>query len=563
MRRIVIGILVVFIATMTMNLSLALPAVAEDRLPAAVPYGWPNAVAEFQRRPTGLPGGTLAVPWRATNPDSFDCNGFGITDGPVPTCGAGVLADGRAAIAFEQWVKVGDGGAMGSEGVEPRLFVRAWNGKGWTPVGQGISLSPTGKPLSFSGAELRWPVDPTAGKALPYWHGSCRVLWGRREFWFGGFFTATDLRIGAVDDGNRDQGQAGRVDQLTMLWGANPNDRSEHAMGLRMWRMKAGRWVETKTVPMKHDATGEKTTGDIKTRTFQETFMMDVDPAGHVYLCTARGITKETTNTVTRAYPVKIVRYAGAGDEPPALWALDPLALEGSPFVSSQKGYGEPYGYMVLWTRGAFPLLGIQYRGIREKQVWRYWKLAANKWTLLWNGNDQDSASEFGRPVGQRPDGYPVWWFRKGGQPNNDFSGHPYYAEWQAGTEAGGGKFVEEKLPSFAPGSFSDVYPGQTVTWHNGQPLLAVTGVSRYLADATRTRQRLHAALWMRRAGQWVNAIGAAPAFTRQFHGGHDGILFAQAVVSAPSEAILLWKNDLPIHGPSGTYAATITLPQQ
>jgi hypothetical protein len=488
-----------------------------------------------------MPGGTLATPWRATNAYSFDTNGFGIADGPVESCGAGVLADGRAAIAFEHWVQV-------AEGIEPRLSVRTWDGRGWAQVGQDISLSSTGKPYSFSGSEFNfWPTDPRSHQQVRYWNGSCRVQFGALEFWYAGWFYAVDVRIGAVHNSIGNDGVAGQVDQLTLLrW----TSEFRKEVCLVIWRLQAGHWVEkcaAETPPYVQEPYSADSTIRMRKNT-----TIDVDKAGNVYLCVARQIVVDKADTCTRTYPVEIVRYPGDGQEKLVTWALN---------TQEYNRLGEPTGRVVLFVHGAFPLLGIEYTMGHGKRVWGYLKLVENTWTPLWRGKDAFDAAQFDMPMGQAPDGYPVWLYTKKAL-NDSIWGQAYFAEWRS--LANGGQFIEERLPMFQSGSFTDVWPnsGKSIIWYHGQPMLAVAGVSRYGNDETSiNKQRLHVALWTRCDGRWIN-VGATtrPAYTRPFHCGHDGISGACAVVSAKSEALLLWFNNLPVEGPAGTYAAVTTI---
>lgn len=441
--------------------------------------------------------GSLGRGWSATHPGSFDTRGFGLADGPVTGAFDCIsLPDGRAAIACEQWT------ALDARRARLQIVTRVLGERGWAPLASPLDLEP--EPIA---------IEP-----------SMRRTWRRAPLLLGPHRRVQTLTLTALPTGTL---------QLTILHASRDNHRHIQAWQLgpeRTWALVLDAVVQLEPGSQRESA-------------------LEVAADGTVYLLSRvillqPGGPAQFRLSLHRAANGKLVRLP-----------FDPPA--------EQLAHFRPREHARLLVDGPFPVLawaGIRGgrpapSGFNAVQYWR-WQADRQTWSLLWaEPAEQEQADRYGLPAAQRPDGLPVWvWNRPLPPEQGSFAYEPCFVE--TGPEGP----LEQPLPPLRPGTRTDLWGRAARVHYLGHtPVLVSPVVSRVVRRGVPVpdQHRLHAVAWARVDEAWLLLGGVA--YTRRFHGGHDGITAARAAVDPRGNAVLVWGNALPIHGPFCLFAARWT----
>jgi len=442
--------------------------------------------------PSDGPAGWLGGGWQAAGPASYDPTTFGIDSRPIGPFAAVTLADGRPAVIYEA-VR----GAALDEATRV-LRVRALVDGRWVDVADPLLL---GELEPAEVRERRW--------------GSQVYLVGPRRFDQIEARPAPEggLEIVALEAEPRDE--FGHV---------LPHERVIHR---HLWR--DGAWQEHRSFELRMP--GEPL-GDVAGP------RIELSSHGSLYFHEGRRIAGRATACVRRR----------EGDR----WAaMDYEAPGDGRGVSGMRD-------LRLFVEAAQPLLATLGQQVHQGRIIHgdiVLRWTGTRWRPLFDDPQvQAKARRYGMPIGQRPDGMPVWVHTAtvGRSRSNPLGEQVRFVE-----PADDGRFIEQRLPGFAVRATMRLEATPELWYAGGRPMLAFAGLA---ATDDRRRDgplnRLCVAVFERVGGRWHNlGRGESPAYSRPLHGSTDRIFRAVARPGAAA-TLLLWQGPAPIGGPTTLYAA-------
>lgn len=446
------------------------------------------------RGPAGMP----AKPWRQSNPRSFDPKTFGLTNGPVGDAfGALVLPDGRCAAVFEQTILDARGNFINY------LFVRTCHDGKWVDV--------------VAARELR-NDGPADGKS------KFVRRWGSLVFPMG-YMQYEKMAWTARPDGTV---------KLLMGWSAKSTPPDHRRLDLL--RFKDGKWLPDQTLRLEVPGSGS---GNV------HGYQLSFDDKGHPVYVELRNDPPPGGRV---RYRPRVVIRRWQQDAWQDMDYLAPDLEEGQVPTSVSRVVMDPAGTFDLLVVGRQKVLS---RGADRRVVTagEYFKREGDRWLRLLEPPMEEKVKEFGLPIGRGPDGMPVWLHTRTEGPGE-------LAQQMTVVTLEGGDLVFRPLPRISPRVVQGFYTGKVHLGRSaaGNDILTLVGTYR-LPGRREGRAHLYVGVYRFNGKQWTDlAQGPWPAYRRPFHGGHDGISSAVAAVGK-QQALLLWSNPIPIHGPDALFA--------
>ncbi len=439
-----------------------------------------------------------ATPWQQSNPRSFDPKTFGLTNAPVGDAHAAVvLPDGRCAAVFEQTIPDARGNFVNY------LLVRTCRGGKWVDV-----VAPR---------ELR-NDGPADGKS------KFIRRWGSLVFPMG-YMQYEKMAWTAGSDGTV---------KLLMGWSAESTPRGHRRLDLLSF--KKDRWQADQTLRLEVPGTvtgpvqGYQLSFDEKGRAVYVELRNDPPPRGQV-----------------RYRPRVVIRRW----EKDTWQELDYLAPEGESGripTRVSKVVVDPAGPFEMLVLGRQEVLG---RGADRSIVTagEYFKREGGRWQSLLKPQMQEKVKAYGLPIGRGANGMPVWIYNRSDGPGE-------LSRQITVVTLEDGDLTYRPLPRISPRVVQNFYTGkvQLSRSFDGRDVLALVGTYR-LPGRREGQAHLYVGVYRFDGRQWTDlAQGPWPVYRRPFHGGHDGISSASAAVGK-HQALLLWYNPIPIHGPDALFA--------